>query len=106
MRKAKVYLHGREAGLLEELLPGKAYRFDYMAHYRGDPISLVMPLSQKTYEFADFPPFFEGLLPEGLQLEGMLRRLKIDRNDLFKQLITTGADFVGAITVEEVTEDA
>ena len=106
MRKARIYLHGIEAGLLEELLPGKTYRFAYKADYRGDPISLVMHLSRTTYEFADFPPVFEGLLPEGLQLEGMLRRLKIDRNDFFKQLMATGADLVGAITAEEVTEDA
>jgi serine/threonine-protein kinase HipA len=65
-----------------------------------------MPLSQTSYEFADFPPVFEGLLPEGLQLEGMLLRLKIDRHDLFKQLMVTGGDLVGAITVREVSEDA
>lgn len=106
MRKAKVYFHGIEAGLLEELLPGRKYKFAYNADYLGDPISLMMPLSQKIYEFAAFPPVFEGLLPEGLQLEGMLRRLKIDRDDFFKQLMATGTDLVGAITVEEVTEDA
>jgi serine/threonine-protein kinase HipA len=106
MRKAKVYLHGIEAGMLEELLPGKTYRFSYKATYLGEPVSLMMPLSQRTYEYADFPPVFEGLLPEGLQLEGLLRRLKIDRNDFFRQLMVTGGDLVGAITVQEVTEDA
>jgi len=106
MRKAKVYLHGMEAGMLEEVHPGKTYRFAYKATYLGEPVSLMMPLAQRTYEYADFPPVFEGLLPEGSQLEGLLRRLKIDRNDLFKQLMVTGGDLVGAITVQEVTEDA
>jgi serine/threonine-protein kinase HipA len=30
-----------------------------------------------------FPPFLEGLLPEGYNLEALLRALKIDRNDHF-----------------------
>ncbi len=38
-----------------------------------------MPVSDKVYEFSSFPPFFEGLLPEGYQLEGLLKFGKIDR---------------------------
>ncbi len=33
--------------------------------YHGAPVSLTMPLANKIYEFNVFPPFFEGLLPEG-----------------------------------------
>jgi serine/threonine-protein kinase HipA len=35
-------------------------------------------------------------------LDGMLRQLKIDRNDLFSQLVAVGKDMVGAVTVEEI----
>ena len=47
------------------------------------------------------PLFFEGLLPEGIMLEGLLKIGKIDKNDFFAQLIATGNDLVGAVTVKE-----
>ena len=54
------------------------------------------------YEFDKFPPVFEGLLPEGMPLEAMLRQNKIDKKDLFKQLVTVGEDVVGSLTIKEV----
>lgn len=52
-----------------------------------------------SYVFTTFPLVFEGLLPEGPQLEALLRKHKIDRNDAFRQLITVGGDLVGSLTV-------
>lgn len=37
-------------------------------------------------------------------LEGLLRQMKIDRNDLLTQLITVGGDMVGNVTVEAYGE--
>ena len=62
-----------------------------------------MPLRKLGYEFESFPPFFEGLLPEGYQLEGLLKFGKIDRNDFFSQLMAVGDDLVGNVTVKEIT---
>ena len=42
-----------------------------------------------------------GLLPEGPQLEAILRKHKIDRADCFRQLIIVGQDVVGSLTIEE-----
>ncbi|MQY80452.1 MAG: toxin HipA, partial [Bacteroidetes bacterium] len=56
------------------------------------------------FEFDEFPPFFDGLLPEGFQLEALLKQKKIDRDDLFIQLITVGEDLVGAVTIKESDE--
>ena len=61
-----------------------------------------MPTTQKVYKFNNFPPFFDGLLPEGIQLEGLLKIKKIDRSDYFSQLIAIGEDTVGAVTVKEI----
>jgi serine/threonine-protein kinase HipA len=58
-----------------------------------------MPAKQQVWEFDCFPPFFEGLLPEGFQLESLLRQMKIDRDDYFSQLLAVGRDMVGAVTV-------
>jgi len=100
MRKALVYQHGVPAGYLKETAEG--YEFQYLSDYNGPPISLTMPLTDKAYIFDKFPPFFDGLLPEGYQLESLIRRLKIDRNDSFAQLMAVGGDLVGSVTVEEV----
>lgn len=101
MRKANVYLHNHLAGTLIEIEKSTRYRFSYPEAYAGPAISLTMPITQKEYEFNTFPPFFDGLLPEGFQLEALLRKRKIDRNDLFSQLIVVGQDLVGAVTVAE-----
>lgn len=101
MRKAYVSVNGIKAGILEEL-QGGTYQFTYFDDYQGTPVSLTMPLNNKTYYFDVFPPFFEGLLPEGIMLEALLRKYKIDRNDYFGQLILVGQDVVGAVTIEEI----
>lgn len=102
MRKAKVYVKGIEAGILTELVQGKEYLFEYLEEYKGLEISLTMPTNQRVYKFKNFPPFFDGLLPEGIQLEGLLKIRKIDRSDYFSQLIAIGEDTVGAVTVKEL----
>jgi len=101
MRKAEVYQQGILAGMLEELDENR-HRFSYVPGYGGQRISLAMPIREAPYEFDKFPPVFEGLLPEGLQLEAMLRQYKIDKKDLFKQLVTVGTDMVGSLTIKEV----
>jgi serine/threonine-protein kinase HipA len=101
MRKAEVYQQGTLAGTFEELDRNR-YRITYVTGYHGWGISLALPIRDAPYEFDKFPPVFEGLLPEGLQLEAMLRHYKIDKKDLFKQLITVGEDVVGSLTIKEV----
>lgn len=102
MRQAKVFVHHRLAGVLREEKMGHAYTFDYADDYRGPPVSLTMPTQQKNYHFDRFPAFFDGLLPEGVQLDGLLRTHKIDAQDYFSQLCQVGEDLVGAITVLEI----
>jgi len=100
MRTARVFMHGIEAGVLKEL--GKNhYSFTYFDAYKGPPISLAMPVSDNVFEYEEFPPFFDGVLPEGEQLTALLKGYKIDSRDYFSQLIVVGKDLVGAVTVEE-----
>jgi len=102
VRQAKVFMHDQWAGILEELEANRQYRFIYRDDYDGPPISLTIPALQKVHEFSRFPAFFDGLLPEGAMLEGLLRQKKIDRQDSFAQLIAVGNELVGAVTVEEI----
>lgn len=100
MRKACIYVHGIEAGILEEL-DDMTYEFSYFAYYVGEPVSLTMPVAKKKYQFNQFPPFFEGLLPEGILLEALLRKYKLDKKDYFSQLLYVGADLVGSTSIKE-----
>ena len=101
MRKARVLVNNVAAGILEEF-NSKEYRFTYAHDYQGPPVSLSMPLEKSSYEFNTFPPFFEGLLPEGTMLEALLRKYKLDKEDYFSQLLKVGHDVVGAVTIEEM----
>ena len=104
MRKANVFVKGVNAGTLTELKQGKEYVFEYIDGYNGLDVSRTMPKNSKGYKFDKFPTFFDGLLPEGIQLEGLLKIKKIDKNDYFSQLIAVGEDMVGVVTVKEITE--
>ncbi|MCR8668678.1 HipA N-terminal domain-containing protein [Aestuariibaculum sp. M13] len=97
-------VHGNRAGLLTENSPNN-YHFEYDDNYDGEPVSLTMPIDHKKYSYTSFPPFFEGLLPEGIMLEGLLKIAKIDKKDYFSQLITTGNDLVGAVTVKPMENE-
>lgn len=102
MRSAEICLHGTRAGVLNELDNGRC-QFQYDFEYAGTPVSLTMPVQPESYDFDAFPPFFDGLLPEGLMLDALLRQLKIDRRDSFAQLCAVGGDLVGAVTVEQIS---
>ena len=104
MRRAKVYVKGIEAGTLTENEKGKEYLFEYLVEYNGLEVSRTMPIKGKSFKYNGFPPFFDGLLPEGIQLEGLLKIKKIDKNDYFSQLMAVGEDMVGAVTVKEIIE--
>ena len=103
MRSARVFFENDLTGMLTEVKYGKEYRFLYDPGYSGPPISLTMPVREDIYLFKEFPPFFDGLLPEGFQLEALLRQKKLDSNDKFGQLLLIGGDTVGAVTIMGAT---
>lgn len=100
MRQAEIYVDGQFAGLLTEWNHAH-YVFEYDPDYQGLPVSLTMPLTQRQYDYAQFPPFFDGLLPEGIMLTMLLKYGKLDTHDYLGQLIRVGEDLVGNVTVRE-----
>jgi len=105
MRKAKVFMHDELAGWLSESTDRAIYKFEYLKEYKGMPISLTMPVKDQSFVYRQFPSFFDGVLPEGIMLEGLLRQLKIDRDDYFSQLLAVGEDLVGAVTVKPTSNE-
>ena len=100
MKKADVFVHDVYAGQLIKSNNGETYQFRYLEGYQGPPVSLTMPVIDRLFSYSRFPAFFEGLLPEGIMLDGLLRQLKIDRQDYFSQLLAIGEDTIGAVTVK------
>ena len=99
MKKLLVLFKSIPAGYLIE--DNKQYIFEYLEDYKGPSISLTLPLQKNPYTFNTFPPFFDGLLPEGVQLEGLLKTKKLDRHDYMNQLLSVGRDLIGAVTIIE-----
>lgn len=50
-------------------------------------------------EWDTFPPAFDGLLPEGVLLDQLLAKHKLDRSDKWGQLIAVGQDLSGFVSV-------
>lgn len=103
MKRANVFVNRVPAGELQEFERGKRYRFIYLDGYKGDSVSLEMPKNIQIWDYDRLPPFFEGLLPEGMMLEGLLKQRKIDRDDYMAQLIAIGEDVVGNVTIKAVS---
>lgn len=103
MKRAKVCVDDTLAGYLIEIEKGTSYAFHYLDDYSGPSVSLTMPTTQKVYSFNCFPPFFDGFLPEGVMLEGLLRKTKLDSDDLFEQLLCVGGELIGNVTLERDT---
>lgn len=99
MKSAQIFQKKQLAGVLE-VREGDSYRFTYEPGYHGEPVSLTMPTSQRVWDFTSFPAPFEGLLPEGVQLDALLRIRKLDAQDLFGQLLAVGDDVVGSLKIK------
>ncbi len=95
----EVYFQGSYAGILTKK-DDSLYEFKYDQNYKGSKISLAMPTLRKTYIYKNFPPFFEGLLPEGRQLEILLKKHKLSLTDYLGQLVAMGEDIIGAVTIK------
>lgn len=98
MKTAQIKQHGIPAALLEEL-PGGEWCVSYLPDYTGPPVSLTFPVEERSKVYPTFPAVLEGLLPEGMQLESILKQHKIDRHDYFGLLMVVGRDLVGSLTV-------
>jgi serine/threonine-protein kinase HipA len=104
MIRLRVFCHGVPCGILEKTPIDETYCFTYDDHYIGFPISLTMPVQEKSFSYPNLPPFFEGLLPEYLPLDEVLLHHKIDAENYLLQLAIIGKNLPGAVTIQPVQE--
>lgn len=90
------------AGTLSKRDGYYVFQYDpaYLSRPDAQPVSLSLPLQRDPFEFKSFPPFFDGLLPEGWLLDVSASKFKIDPNDKFSLLLVLGNDGIGAVSVQ------
>lgn len=107
LRRGRVLLAGRFAGVLDEL-PGARTRFTYAPAYVTDaqarPLAPTMRLRDEPYERDGLHTYFANLLPQGALLELKARTHSLSASDAFGLLLALGADLPGAVEVFEDEE--
>jgi serine/threonine-protein kinase HipA len=107
MRKAKVFVHQSFAGILTENEEG--YHFQYNTEYLNDenpePVSLTLPLQEKSFHNQVLFPFFDGLIPEGWLLDIAEKNWKLNARDRMGLLLKTCYDCIGAVSIESIEEE-
>lgn len=104
MKKAKVYMYNKLSGILIEDEDGFHFTYDqsYLEADDAEPISLTLPLTDKTYESMTLFPFFDGLIPEGWLLDIAQKNWKLNPRDRMDILLKTCQDCIGAVSIEEI----
>jgi serine/threonine-protein kinase HipA len=97
MDRLCIYVGDQLAGHLSR--EGGQFAFAYLSDYSGPPVFLAWELSQKRRVWSEFPPAFDGLLPEGVLLDQLLAKHKLDKGDKWGQLLAVGLDLTGFISV-------
>ena len=107
LRQASVYVRDVFAGSLRETDNGYEFAYDkaYLDGTDPLPVSLTLPLTEKTYLSPTLFPFFDGLIPEGWLLGVASRNWKLDRSDRFGLLMVCCRDCIGDVSVREVRNE-
>jgi HipA-like protein len=94
--EADVYRGEQLAGRIARTRHGSVFEYDHA--YSGD-VAFGLPRSRERFEThgVNLHTFFAGLLPEGLRLTALVRRVKSSADDLLSLLIAAGTDCVGDV---------
>ena len=105
LRRGKVFVQGRYAGMVEETEDG--YSFAYDSGYleaNGPAVSLTIPLQEEPFFSETLFPFFDGLIPEGWLLSVVTRNWKLDPEDRFGLLLVSCEDSIGDVIVKNADD--
>ena len=103
----QVFRGEQAVGSLVRTLDGSRFTYDpeFARLHSGDPgrcVAYAMPVRAQAYSFpgASLPPFFAGLLPEGLRYQALVRGLDVPSHDQFSVLTAVGRNPVGDVWVQ------
>ena len=78
-----------------------SYDEEYLHSQDARPISISLPLEEKSFDAQKTRNFFEGLLPEGFTRRCVASWLHTDETDYLAILSGLGRECLGAISVVE-----
>lgn len=105
LEQLDVFRADERVGVLRRLPRGCEFRYreDFLRSAEP-PIALHLPKTPEaliTEGVLNLPPFFAGLLPEGVMFAAAQRLIGSAKDDLFAVLAATGRDAVGDVDVRE-----
>jgi|JFJP01.1.fsa_nt_gi serine/threonine-protein kinase HipA len=105
-RKAEIKMHDKKAGWLIQDENGYHFAYDeqYLQSESPLPVSLTLPLKQKSFTSNVLFPFFDGLIPEGWLLEIAEKNWKLNPRDRMGLLLACCKDCIGAVSVHPINE--
>jgi serine/threonine-protein kinase HipA len=100
-RRARVFYNDILAGYLMEYKGRYAFLYDSTyVESRNPSIALDMPKKRRLFRSTYLFPYFQGLLPEGMNKSFYCERLGISRSDKFALLVNlANYETIGAVTV-------
>ena len=107
MKQGNVYFKKVLAGMIREDEDGFVFQYNqnYLSREDAQPVSLTLPLREEPYVSQVMFPFFDGLIPEGWLLDVAVESWKINPRDRMLLLLTCCRDCIGAVSIEQTTND-
>ena len=106
-QQLKIYKNSVLVGSLFRTETGCELRFDpvFVKHSSNTFLTYHIPVKESlSFEGVNLPPYFAGLLPEGLRLKALTKRIKTSADDMFSLLVAAGNDPVGDIHFTDMAE--
>ena len=107
MRKAEIKYNDNKAGILTQDESGYHFIYDseYVKSEKPQPVSLTLPLQEKSFESKILFPFFDGLIPEGWLLDIAEKNWKLNPRDRMGLLLACCKDCIGAVSVHSLNTE-
>ena len=107
MRKAEIKYNDNTAGILSQDESGYHFIYDseYVKSEKPQPVSLTLPLQEKSFESKILFPFFDGLIPEGWLLDIAEKNWKLNQRDRMGLLLVCCKDCIGAVSVHPLNTE-
>lgn len=105
LNRLTLFKDGEPVGTIERTADGCRIAYDAGAfammssEHNWKGLTFNIPWSDHSLDFAgaSLPPYFVGLLPEGLRMRALVRKLKTSEDDYFSLLAAAGTDPIGSV---------
>ena len=106
VHQIQLFKNDTAAGLLLRTNDGCKIEFNNEFKDQHSNLTFNITTKIKTYDFrgAGLPPYFAGLLPEGLRLKSLIKKIKTSPDDLFSLLAASGGETTGDIHFKSVED--